>query len=157
MNHSMNVPRAFPLLAAAASFTLLVLVTAAPAAACTCVESPPPAEALEQADLVFTGTVTKVETIDTGRGGRTFPQVAVRFDVDDVYKGRSGAKTVIETAESSAACGYTFEEGVTYLVYAFDPSEASGAPTTSLCTRTAPIDQAGEDLDAFGEPIKTYD
>jgi hypothetical protein len=53
----------------------------------------------------------------------------------------------VVTAVSSATCGYNFEVGKSYLVYAgtFD-----GKLNVSLCSRTALIDQAGEDLQALG-------
>jgi len=43
-------------------------------------------------------------------------------------------------------CGYSFQVGETYLVYASDDEEASSGPYTDSCTRTRRLSDAGEDL-----------
>ena len=43
-------------------------------------------------------------------------------------------------------CGYDFKVGSRYVVYAFDYSK-TGRLSTSICTRTKPLDEAKEDLD----------
>ncbi|MBT8469118.1 MAG: hypothetical protein KJN97_10245, partial [Deltaproteobacteria bacterium] len=59
------------------------------------------------------------------------------------------------TAGSSAACGYTFVKGETYLVYA-DRDEADPM-RVSLCSRTALVADAEEDLDFLGKPSQELD
>lgn len=134
---------------------ILALATPQTARACSCIENPPPAEALEGADYVFTGTVTMVKTSNPAPGGQSFPKATVKLDVQSVYKGNVGAKFSVETAESSAACGFTFAEGESYIVYAYG-GDGGGKPSTSLCSRTAALGDAAEDLEALGEPMKTY-
>lgn len=149
-----------PKLSIPAVFAIVLAVGLALAApqiahACSCIENPPPGEALEGADYVFTGTVTMIRSTDPGPGGQSFPKSTVKFDVQSVYKGNVGGKFSVETAQSSAACGFTFTEGETYLVYAYS-GDGGGAPSTSLCSRTAALSDAGEDIEALGEPMKTY-
>jgi hypothetical protein len=43
-------------------------------------------------------------------------------------------------------CGYSFQIGETYLVYASDDAESSVGPETDSCTRTRRLSDAGEDL-----------
>lgn len=71
--------------------------------------------------------------------------VRVTFRVLGSVKGVD-EEAIIYTNESSAACGFTFEEGKRYLVYA---NEADGQLHTGLCTRTASLDLADEDLEAL--------
>ena len=65
-------------------------------------------------------------------------------------KGITGSQMVVRTAPDSAACGYFFEIGHEYLVYASGESESLG---TSICQRTMPIEWANDDLIALGPPL----
>jgi len=76
----------------------------------------------------------------------------VRFDVLRSWKGAS-ARAVVWTAPVGSACGYPFEVGHTYLVFA--RRGADGALWTSICGRTRPADEAAADLallDAYAAP-----
>ena len=112
------------------------------ASACSCVPPPPPAVALADADAVFSGEVMMKER--EGRDGAW----RVTFRVDTAWKGNPGRGAVIHTANNSAACGFNFEKGERYLVYAYAHEGQLG---TGLCTRTAALEGAGEDLEALGE------
>lgn len=138
-----------PVLLAAAVLSLLAVAPAAEA--CTCAPPGEPRAELEHADAVFSGRVVDVETGEQERG---FRRLAVRFALDAVWKGvPEGAEATVWTAEQSAACGYSFEPGEEYLVYAYESD--SGELTTSLCTRNAPLSRAAADLAALGEPART--
>lgn len=105
--------------------------------ACSCVDPGSPAEALAQSDLVFRGTVTSIKPGDDER------QLAVQFDVQTVWKGANTDTITLATQEDTAACGYPFEAGVEYVVYSYDGTDVA------LCSRTAPVELAAEDLAAF--------
>lgn len=107
--------------------------------ACSCMMPGPPAEAAAQSEAVFSGTVSEVAP---GANG-----VLVTFDVDNVWKGPSGPQLTLATASDSASCGYSFVAGEQYLVYA-NPQD--GQLATGLCSRTAPIANAADDLAALG-------
>jgi len=135
---------AWPVIAAA----LAVLVQLAPsrAAACSCMAPPPPKESAQSSAAVFEGRVTRIED----------PQgePKVHFQVVRSFKGPSGESIEIRTANNSAACGYGFEEGKSYLVYA---SEESGALHTNLCSRTRLASEASEDMTALGLGVTPFD
>lgn len=106
-------------------------------ASCSCLQQSPE-QAINMSSAVFSGTVTETVSRPSGR-------VAVTIGVDTVWKGEVSRTMVVTTPGSSAACGYNFGEGRSYLVYANgDP------PSVSLCSRTAPIQQASDDLDVLG-------
>jgi hypothetical protein len=114
--------------------------------ACTCVPPPAPTAALEDAAAVFSGKVVQIKKHKPA--GDIFSAVEVVFRVDEAWKG-VGKKTVtVFTSSQSAACGYGFSKGHTYLVYASGNSR--GRLSTSICSRTKRLKDAREDLDALG-------
>jgi hypothetical protein len=127
------------------AFTLILSLAGADAVlACSCAPSPPPQEALQQASAVFTGTVVAVDT-----SGVTS---TVRLQVDRSWKGAKCGEVTVTTPADSAACGFDFQVGQNYLVYA---DKQQGKFSVSLCSRTSLTSQAGEDLTALGPPEKT--
>jgi len=151
------------------------MVGAAPAVACSCMQPPPPQEALAQSDHVFEGLVHAVDGTGEGGGdaseggagadGSSGPdgalpapggsRVRVTFEVVRTWKGADAERFEVRTADNSAACGYPFEPGETYLVYADDGDD--GAPTTGLCSRTRPVEAAEQDLDVLGAGVVPVD
>jgi hypothetical protein len=113
----------------------------AAALACSCLEPPPPRQALEQSTSVFTGRVTEIRPVQ-GRGGLAVHRVTL--EVTSSWKGVRRRKAVVVTADNSAACGYPFEKGAEYLVYA--KKFPGHGLSTNLCTRTARLDEAKDDL-----------
>lgn len=67
---------------------------------------------------------------------------AVLFEVEERFKGTAEIKSV-HTDEGGGLCGYYFEEGKDYLVYAY---EYNGILHTSICTRTRSALNATDDL-----------
>jgi hypothetical protein len=134
--------KAFRMIALAA--VLAGLVSAEAALACTCAPPPGPQESLTSSDAVFTGTVVSV----TPSGGSN----QVVFQVESVYKNAKCGQVTIVTALDEAACGYTFQVGTSYLVYA---SRQQGKLSTGICSRTQPTSSASGDLTALGQPKTT--
>ena len=120
------------------------------ASACSCMRLTP-AEGLSSSQAVFTGEVVSVEKNETTK----FGGLEATLRVEDVWKGDIGAQVVVHTAASSAACGYNFVVGTKYLVYAY--TDETDPMRVSLCSRTAPVENAKEDLDSLGKPAKRYD
>jgi len=110
-----------------------------------------PSEGLSSSRAVFTGEVTKIEPNEATR----FGGLEVTFRVDRVWKGDPNPEIKVHTAGSSAACGYAFLEGETYLVYAV--RDNADPMRVSLCSRTAPIESAKEDLRFLGKPLHEFD
>lgn len=123
--------------AAALLFTFIVPLREA--SACSCLPWPPPAQAVAQVDAVFLGKVLAFNEI-AGQQRRL-----AHIEVLKIWKGRAQEADSVTTALNEAACGYDFEIGKTYLVYAH--KDENGGLYTHLCTRTRPESQAQSDLD----------
>jgi hypothetical protein len=120
---------------------LLALIPFTPAYACSCMAPGSAADALAQADAVFSGRVQSIET----PGG--YESLRVQIEIDKVWKGPVQAVIEVRTGRDSAGCGFTFEQGKSYLVYAY---ESEGSHVTNLCSRSNLLDQASEDTAALG-------
>jgi len=134
-------------------FILLVvaaaLIAAQPTCAYACSCRPPgtPAEERDQADAVFLGTVVDVKApneVLMGGGDA----VAVTFKTATVWKGKITQRLVLTTPGSSASCGVGFEAGKDYIVYA---RISDGALSTTLCSRTSPVENAADDIAILGQ------
>ena len=117
-------------------FVLLVLgiaslAHASEARACSCMKLTP-AEGLSSSDAVFSGEVTQIEKNEATR----FGGLEVTLRVKEVWKGAPAEEIKVHTAGNSAACGYPFAVGTTYLVYALN--DEADPMRVSLCSRTAP-------------------
>ena len=79
--------------------------------ACSCAPSTPD-EHFNDADVVFTGKVLQIEQ----NWNREYE---VKFEIEQRQKMEDDEKTVIvRTALTDAECGYIFQTGLTYVVYA---------------------------------------
>ena len=99
-------------------------VAAAPAGACTCPRLSK-ADYGHAAAVVFTGRAEAV----TPRGS----DLVARFLVQIPYKGAVPDLVNVATASSGATCGYIFERGGLYTVFA---TREGGQLRTSLCSGT---------------------
>jgi len=76
-------------------------------------------------------------------------QVVVKLRVENLWKGNLSKEVTVLTGSDSALCGYQFEVGQSYLIY------ASGADKnnlhTNICTRTAKFSEAKADVKALGK------
>jgi hypothetical protein len=95
----------------------------------------------KQATAVFYGEVTEVI--------RRSDSLLVKFKVEIMWKGISTKEIVIRTAEHSAMCGFNFEVGNKYLVYAGGKSENL---QTNICTRTSAQDADAKYLNKIKKP-----
>ena len=128
--------------------SLLVLNTTA-ANACSCVPTTPQ-QSLNNSREVFAGKV-----IDIVDQSGTNPEASgslggfkVIFEVSKVWKGKLEKQQVVLTSGSSASCGYNFEKGKEYLVY------ANGQGTqlqTGLCSGTTLLANAQRDIAVLGK------
>ena len=125
---------------------MLALVVPQACAACSCMPMSF-TEAVDRAEVVFVGTVTGRAS---GQESELGPAVDFTLAVSEVHKGEAPAEAVVRTADNSAACGFAFEPGETYLVMA--RSGPSGLET-DLCAGTAlTADVADDDLGSLGAP-----
>lgn len=105
-----------------------------------------PSEGVTSSTAVFTGEVTEIRKNEATR----FGGMEITLRTKKVWKGDADKEIKVRTAGSSAACGYPFQKGTTYLVYAV--RDEADPLRVSLCSRTAPVDAAKEDLDFLGKP-----
>ncbi len=127
---------------------IVVGLLAAPSAwACSCVRSSP-RQAMAWADAVFVGlvveTVRDAEDINEGH-------LFATMEVGKVWKGNVGERVVVRTAPHSALCGFHFDKGKRYLVYAYVNED--GVLSTNICSRTNLLERAEEDLLALEVPF----
>ncbi|MGB8328622.1 MAG: hypothetical protein WCE62_00745 [Polyangiales bacterium] len=129
---------------------LLSVAHASQARACSCMKLSP-SEGLSSSHAVFTGEVTDIVPNEATR----FGGLEITLRVKQVWKGTLGEEIKVHTAGSSAACGYGFVKGLTYLVYAVE--DEADPLRVSLCSRTALLEDAKEDLEFLGKPSQQFD
>lgn len=131
--------------------------------ACTCV--PPPREAktprdiarwhAERSDAIFEGTVQSVELkwqLLQARVGSLIscdfdddaPALQVTFNVSRSYKGASKRTLVLTTGLGGGDCGFGFQIGQQYLVYAY--RGGTGQLSSGICSGTAPLRESQSDI-----------
>jgi hypothetical protein len=130
-----------------------VLVVAQPAHACSCSSTPPPLEALREADFV---AVVRVESVAwawrvyawslvqaaaDALGAEDelyeYPNRRIGVEVVELLKGRPLAARALYTTWGDGDCGFPFEDGALYLVYGH---EHEGAVQVNICSRTRAFD-----------------
>ena len=118
---------------------MTVPVVASPCWACSCAattDARADREAkAERADLIFTGVATSQRVVDPSpnddyTGDET---VLTRFRVGRTYKGHPGRWVTVGSASNGAACGYDFDEGSRYTVFARGDGDGY---ETDLCSGT---------------------
>lgn len=124
----------------------LLMLTPTSVCACSCAPSGSPEEELRQATAVFTGQVVQIDQRNR-LVTSSFDPIQVTFQVTEVWKGPEQAVLNVSTPRGGASCGYPFESGKEYLVY------AQGSETNLevwLCSRTTPLTIAAGDLSILG-------
>ena len=109
--------------------------------ACSCVPMPENVtigqqikEAHKQSSVVFIGEVIEV----VKKPDDDF-FVTVKFKVEKIWNDKEFQRElVITTGRDDGFCGYAFEKGKRYLVYAF---ENNNELSTNICTRTSAAEQ----------------
>lgn len=144
-------------------FTLLAYPS--PAKACSCIVPGPPSSEFPNANAVFTGRVIRVvdnyypvfAVLDWALwklGARSYNfytgkhyGYSVFFSVDKSWKGVKETVVEVHTGYGGGDCGYSFNVGSDYVVYAH---YAYGVPgnywVTSICSRTADTSNATDDF-----------
>ncbi|MCR2804243.1 hypothetical protein [Paenibacillus soyae] len=73
------------------------------------------------------------------------------FEVDRIWKGGPDSQVVIHTGSGGGDCGFKFQAGNEYLVYA-SLSDMYGEMqlTSIICDRTSALNLSGEDINLLG-------
>ncbi len=139
----------------ALALALSLLANVPSAFACKCAQRAV-AESVTEASAVFEGRVTQIEKI-LEEGATEAQKIRVTLALVRVWKSLESTESVTVTTNSEpAACGFHFEQGHSYLVYASGEGESEGLRVNS-CSRTRPMADAAEDLAALGggvTPVK---
>lgn len=114
-----------------------LLGSAAPVFACSCAEATT-AEQFSNAAAVFVGTVKNI-SIDAG-------QRSVDFDVRESQKGSVAERVTVSTGWGDGDCGFDFETGKEYVVYAYGDE---GQLDTGICSGTSLVAES-QDIDDSG-------
>ena len=131
------------------------------ASACSCVPPVDVSAAFDQAHEVFAGRVVALELVTILDADPTVsfaPEyLKVTLAVHSRWKGEDVEEAVVYTAFTCCICGFGFEIGEEYLIYA--SLDVEGRPQTSICDRTALLQGASEDLVILGdlEPMSLGD
>jgi hypothetical protein len=147
---------------------VLFLASLTRLSACSCIGPGTPCLSAGSASAVFTGKVLGINNppspLPIGNPGpatsarRTLSDPAfpmqrmlrvVRFQVADILTGVDSKQKEIEvaTGQGGGDCGYPFQVGTDYVVYA--RKNAEGQLETGICHRTRPLTEAAEDLEYF--------
>lgn len=140
------------------------IVFSSSAFACECRESKDFRENMDNSAAIFTGKAVSITPA-------TFPKtkdpklknksqwvtnerkmLKVTFMQSQVWKGDVAGEKVIYTPAFAAQCGFAFEPGADYIVYARKDKQTNYLVTT-WCSRTAPIEKSAEDMKKLGNPI----
>ena len=148
-------------LTVACCLLLLAALTPDPVSACSCMVPGPPCQEFWRADAVFTGRVTAVEPFsdreevltEAGWVNVSMLSRRVTMTIIEAHRGVSGRTVTIYTGSGGGDCGYPFQVGEAYFVYADNyprqTPETPARPTrlyAGICSRTAPLHTAAEDL-----------
>lgn len=127
----------------------LTLFVSSDAFACSCMSPGSPCEAFGKASAVFVGRAVSAadqHESEDEKGNKTiWLGRNIHFAVEKAYSGGIGKEVDIRSGPGGSGCGYFFELGEIYVVYAYGNSK--DGLSTSICTRTNRLNNAHEDLD----------
>ena len=131
-------------------FCFLMLLFQENSFACSCaVAAPLPSlrkqvsGARKESKAVFSGKVVEVN-----RNAQS-QFITVKFKVENSWKGNITQEVSITTGLGSGDCGYSFEVGKSYLVYAYGSNENS--LQTNICQRTGSLTDSSKDIKMLGK------
>ncbi len=128
---------------------------------CECVtigaSTPDYRAALRHTEAVFGGTVLQVQDLRLPtippREGSFLPYRMVVFDADVAWAGVKSRRVLVFTGTGGGDCGYSFEVGRAYVVWANrDDWRVPQDLSTGICTFTAPLEAAEEQMRQLGTP-----
>lgn len=124
-------------------FTALIIFTRNEIYACSCPSMGGTLQGemkarLKDSQAVFSGEVIKITDVPASR------EILVKIRLLESWKGILPEEINITTDRSPGSCGYPFEVGKSYLVFAHRSEE--GNLTTGLCLRNRELQKVAEEL-----------
>ncbi len=112
------------------------------ALACDCGKRfPKPCQDLAATDIVFVGTVLRIDSTVSEEGGSThFGDTVYRFSIDEKISGTTGSEIGIYAKLDKEGCGFDFSQGGQYVV--FPAKGRDGRLYTTVCSETRSIEFA---------------
>ena len=122
------------------ALTLFLLASAEKAFACSCLRSLEPEKKQVQQAFTDSTAIFSGEVLEISEDSADQNSLLVKFKVAKLWKGELNREVTITTAKDSAMCGYTFEIGKKYLVYA---NGLKDSLMVSNCSRTKIMSNKG--------------
>ncbi|MCU1311141.1 MAG: hypothetical protein JWO20_2266 [Candidatus Angelobacter sp.] len=125
--------------AASVFFAIAIWISPGLLSACSCVPLSSTCKFNTGSEAVFVGTVMSKESPGPRlRDGKLSfsSSVSVRFSVAESFRGVEGDEIEVSTAQYGPMCGYPFEIGQSYLVFAVQGQD--GSLSTGRCSGTRP-------------------
>ncbi|KGR74207.1 hypothetical protein [Ureibacillus sinduriensis] len=133
-------------------FPLVLHFQSNSSSACSCVEPGSAVEELVESDFVFLGEVININDPDRNAIFKSSTNLLeIKFVVLDIWKGVNESEVLLYTEWDSASCGFQFSMDTQYLVYG---TSLDGKKSVNLCSNTANLAQASDDLLELGEGKK---
>lgn len=132
-------------------FFSAVIISSFPSivSACSCAELPSVEEEFERSKAVFSGKVVEVKEKRSLKGYTT---KSVLFEVANTWKGVKQSQITITTGLGGGDCGFDFNEGEDYLVYANESTMYGTESLVSIiCDRTNELSSSQDDIAILGE------
>ncbi|WP_010095530.1 hypothetical protein [Ornithinibacillus scapharcae] len=120
-----------------------VLLSPIPTAACSCAELGPAQMEMERSTAMFKGEVLDIKDANHTR--------KVLIKVEEAWKGVEESQVIVVTGLGGGDCGFEFQVGREYLVYASGEQSLS----TNMCDRTSWVQSkdASEDFEVLGQGV----
>lgn len=133
--------------------SFMSLVVPSKSYACSCALQTDPIKAVERSKVVFSGKVLAIEPQVLDINGILDHKIAVHFDVEKSWKGMNQTQAIVLTNLGEPSCGYTFQLGEPYLVFAYDYNFKENMLETSSCSLTKKLTNATLELSKMGQGI----
>lgn len=116
--------------------------------ACSCIRWNKPTVEFRKTPVIFVGTVKVIDSVDSRELGQefNFNERKVVFTVEKPLKGVRKEEIAIYTSSQGTACGYPFQTGSRYLVYAYGGSGDQKIYSTGICSRTRLAEQREDEI-----------
>lgn len=117
---------------------LFVMFYAEKTYACSCIPADPEKTLEQQVGEAYknSSAVFSAKVLSISENSAKYSKI-VKLKLTKSWKGKLSKSFTITTAMDSAMCGYNFEIGKTYLIYAYGKNAKN--LSTNLCSRTAQI------------------
>jgi hypothetical protein len=123
-------------------FLLFIFILPGKLFSCTCIGESTVENAYHNAKAIFEGTAIGVDTLKTidSTFHMTYYELVYSFNIEKNYKGVRNLQTIkVKTGLGNGSCGFNFDVGKTYIVYAYKYdyiNTKDNSLKTDICTRT---------------------